>query len=227
MIKKLALVLVLVANLNSLTAAVTPAAAQAYIKTMISDGITYWKDKPFDDQVKKFREVMETKFDLDGIAKRVLGGRLWDLLDKPQKDAYLVAFREMLLNRYSKKFSGYGGETIIVTGASSSVKRFPIGVDSNAPQPQIVVNSQLRSSGGSPIKIEWYVGEENGKPVVTDITLAGPSMVDTEKATFASIQRNPQNFGQAKQACASEPNRNKCIASKLMLHVMKYMNESK
>lgn len=224
---KIALISALFLSVITVKAEVSPAVARAYVETLISEGILYWKDKPFDEQVKKFREVMETKSDLDGIAKRVLGDRLWKYMDKTQKQNYLVAFREMLLTRYSKKFSSYNGQAIVVTDATESVKRFPIGVESSTPMPQIAVISELKNSGGAPVKVEWYVGEENGKPVVTDITMAGPSMVDTEKATFAAIQRDPQKLGKAREGCKGAANLNKCIADSLLQSVMQYMAESK
>ena len=213
-----------VALMTSTTAAVTPAQAKEFIEKLISEGILFWKDKPYDEQVVKFRDVMETKFDLDGIAKRTIGDTLWKYMDATQRSTYVAAFRQMLLNRYSKKFSSYGGQNIIVMDASPSVKTFPIGVESPQPQPQIVVTSELRNSGGSPTKIEWFVGEENGHPTITDITLAGPSMVSTEQATFTAIQRNPENLKNARETCKNAgASMNKCVADQLIQHVMKYM----
>lgn len=201
--------------------------AKAFIEKLIDEGILYWKDKPYDEQVAKFKEVMETKFDLDGIAKRVIGDRLWGYMDSTQRNQYVQTFRQMLLNRYSKKFSSYGGQNIVVIDAGTSVKMFPIGVDSSQPQPQIVVTSELRNAGGMPTKVEWYVGEENERPTITDITLAGPSMVSTEQATFSGIQRNPENLKNAREACkAAGSNVNKCIADKLTEEIMRYMLSS-
>lgn len=210
--------------MTSTTAAVNPAQAKEFIEKLISEGISVWKDKPYDQQVAKFRDVMETKFDLDGIAKRTIGEKLWGYMDVKQRSKYVSDFRQMLLNRYSKKFSNYGGQDIIVTEASASMKAFPIGVDSSAPQPQIVVTSELRNAGGSPTKIEWFVGEENGKPTITDITMAGPSMVSTEQATFTAIQRNPENLKNAREACKNAgADMNKCVADQLTQKVMQYM----
>lgn len=206
------------------SAKVEPAEAKVFIEKLISEGILYWKDKPFDEQVSKFKEVMETKFDLDGIAKRVIGEKLWGYMDIKQRSSYLSSFRQMLLNRYSKKFSGYGGQSIVVVDASLSVKTFSIGADSSQPQPQIVVTSELRNAGGTPTKVEWYVGDEKGHPVITDITLAGPSMVSTEQATFTSIQRNPENLKNAREVCKNAgADMNKCVADQLTQQVMKYM----
>lgn len=207
-------------------ASVKPADARLFIEKLISEGIVYWKDKPFDEQVAKFKEVMETKFDLDGIAKRVIGEKLWGYMDVKQRSKYVSTFRQMLLTRYSKKFSGYGGQNITVIDAALSVKTFPIGVDSAQPQPQpqIVVTSELRNAGGAPTKIEWYVGEENDKPTITDITLAGPSMVSTEQSTFTAIQRNPENLKNARETCKNAgAGMNKCVADQLTQEVMKYM----
>lgn len=217
-------VLTAVAFVSTTSAKVEPNQAKAFIEKLISEGISYWKDKPYDEQVAKFREVMETKFDLDGIAKRVLGDKLWKNLDAKQRADYVAAFRQMLLNRYSKKFSSYGGQSIVVMGASDSVKTFPIGVDSPESKPQVVVTSELRNSGGAPTKVEWFVGEENGHPTITDITLAGPSMVSTEQATFTAIQRNPENLKNAREACKGVgADMNKCMATKLTAKVMEYM----
>jgi ABC-type transporter MlaC component len=218
-------VLTTIALLTSTSAKVEPAQGKVFIEKLILDGISVWKGKPFAEQVAKFREVMETKFDLDGIAKRVLGDKLWKNLDEKQRSDYVAAFRQMLLTRYSTKFSNYGGQSIVVTGASDSVKTFPIGVDSPEAKPQVVVTSELRNSGGAPTKVEWFVGEENGHPTITDITLAGPSMVSTEQATFTAIQRNPENLKNAREACKSTSGAemNKCMATKLTAKVMEYM----
>lgn len=217
-------VLTTVALLTSPNAKVEPAQAKVFIEKLISEGISYWKDKPQAEQEAKFKDVMETKFDLDGIAKRVLGDKLWKHLDDKQRADYVAAFREMLLNRYSKKFSSYGGQSIMVTGATQSVKTFPIGVVSPENMPQVVVTSELRNSGGAPTKIEWFVGEDKGHPVITDITLAGPSMVSTEQATFTAIQRNPENLKNARDACKDAgADMSKCIATQLTVNVMKYM----
>lgn len=213
-----------VISLTSLNATVQPSEAKVFIEKLISEGILFWKDKPFDEQVAKFKEIMETKFDLDGIAKRVIGEKLWGYMDVKQRSLYVNTFRQMLLNRYSKKFSGYGGQNITVIDTAPSVKTFPIGVDASQPQPQIVVTSELKNAGGSPTKIEWYVGEENGHPVITDITMAGPSMVSTEQATFTGIQRNPENLKNARETCKNAgAGMNKCVADQLIQEVMKYM----
>lgn len=217
-------VLTTVALLTSPNGKVEPSQAKVFIEKLISEGISYWKNKPQAEQEAKFKEVMETKFDLDGIAKRVLGDKLWKHLDDKQRADYVAAFRQMLLNRYSKKFSSYGGQSIVVTGAAQSVKAFSVGVVSPETMSQIVVTSELRNSGGAPVKVEWYVGEDKGHPVVTDITLAGPSMVSTEQATFTAIQRNPENLKNAREACKDTgADMNKCITTQLTAMVMKYM----
>jgi|GEM_PF-3341280 ABC-type transporter MlaC component len=217
-------ILTIVGFLTPVNAVIQTDQAKIFIEKLISEGILYWKDKPYDEQVAKFKEVMETKFDLDGIAKRVIGEKLWGYMDVKQKAEYVKAFRQMLLNRYSKKFSNYGGQNIVVMSAASSVKMFSIGVDSSQLQPQTVVISELRNSGGAPTKIEWYVGEENGQPTITDITLAGPSMVSTEQSTFTAIQRNPENLNNAREICKNAGSGiNKCIADRLIQNIMAYM----
>lgn len=217
-------ILMIIGIINTANGEVQTAQAKVFIEKLISEGILYWKDKTYDEQVAKFKEVMETKFDLDGIAKRVIGEKLWGYMDVKQKAEYVKAFRQMLLNRYSKKFSNYGGQNIVVMSAGPSVKTFSIGVDSPQPQPQVVVTSELRNAGGSPTKVEWYVGEENGQPTITDITLAGPSMVSTEQSTFTAIQRNPENLNNAREICKNAGSGiNKCIADRLIQNIMTYM----
>lgn len=199
--------------------------AKLFIEELISKGILYWKDKPYDEQVAEFKKVMESKFDIDGIAKRVIGSFMWNQMDPVQRKKYLMTFRQMLLNRYSKKFNQYGGQNVVVTDATESVKRFPLGVNSELLSSQIAVTSELQNEGSAPVKVEWYVAEYEGNLIITDITLAGPSMVSTEQATFTAIQRNPANFGQAKKACAGvdQHRMKKCIADQLLPKIMDYM----
>ncbi len=199
--------------------------AKAFVEKSISEGILYWKNKPYEEQVEKFKQVMNNKFDLEGIAKRVVGNFMWDEMDQVQRNKYLMTFHQMLLNRYSKKFNQYGGQNIAVTDAGESVKKFSLGVESEVLFPQIVVTSELQNEGTAPVKVEWYVAEKDGVFMVTDITLAGPSMVSTEQATFTAIQRNPANYMPAKAACKGvEKHRmKKCITDELFPKVMEYM----
>lgn len=132
---------------------------------------------PAAQRAARFRQLLETEFDLPEIARFVLGpyGRR---MSPVAQQEFVPLFREYLVRAYTAKLGPYGGAPFRVVGAR------PNGGET-------VVASQVTRNGGNPLQIEWHVSDRGGRPVVTDVAVDGVSMKASQRNEFAAIiQRN-------------------------------------
>jgi phospholipid transport system substrate-binding protein len=124
----------------------------------------------------RFRQLLDSDFDLTEISRFVLGPAARTMSPAAQQE-FLPLFRDYLVQAYTARLGQYGGAPFHVTGSR------PYGGET-------VVSSQV-DRGGNPIKIEWHVVDRGGRLLVTDVVVDGVSMKATHRQEFASIiQRN-------------------------------------
>ncbi len=128
-------------------------------------------------KVAGFRQLLENNFDLAEISRFVLGPYARTMSPAAQQQ-FQPLFRDYLAQVYTTRLSRYADAPFRVTGSQ------PSGGET-------VVTSQVWTSGGSPVQIDWHVQNRGGRFVVTDVVVGGVSMKTTQRAEFASIiQRN-------------------------------------
>jgi phospholipid transport system substrate-binding protein len=124
-----------------------------------------------------FRDLLENNFDLAGISRFVLGPYARAMSPAAQQQ-FEPLFRDYLAQVYTTRLSRYADAPFRVTGSR------PLGGET-------VVTSQVLTSDGSPVEIDWHVQNRDGRFLVTDVVVGGVSMKTTQRGEFASvIQRN-------------------------------------
>ena len=132
---------------------------------------------PRAQQEASFGQLLESNFDLAGIARFVLGPYS-RVMSPTAQQQFQPLFRDYLARVYTTRLSRYADAPFRVTGSR------PSGGET-------VVTSQVWTSGGSPVEIDWHVQNRNGRFLVTDVVVDGISMKATQRSEFASIiQRN-------------------------------------
>lgn len=135
---------------------------------------------PKAQRVARFRQLLDSDFDMAGIAQFVLGAAGRNMTP-PQRQEFTTAFREYLAQSYADRLARYAGEAFRVTGTR------PYGGET-------VVMSQVIPRGGAPLQMEWHVVDHGGRFLVTDVLVDGVSMKATQRNEFAAIiQRNGGN----------------------------------
>jgi len=176
----------LVAALGA-AAAPRPAAAQdfakqagGFVQSLGDQAIAIITDKSLDagHREQRFHEMFVTSFDVPAIGRFVLG-RYWRTATDPQRAEFLKLFEDMIVKTYNNRFTEYKGEQFAVTGARA---------DGDS---ALVTTDVAQPGGRPPVKVEWRVLDEQGKPRIVDVVIEGVSMSVTQQQEFGSvIQRN-------------------------------------
>ena len=125
------------------------------------------------------RTVLRTNFDLPSMGRAALG-QYWTKATPEQQQRYLAAVEHAEVRAYSDRLKQYGGQTLKV----NKVTPGPGGA-------QLVDSAILQPGGGQVVRLVWEVHNRGGKPLVTDVSIEGVSMVLTRRSDFtAYISRN-------------------------------------
>lgn len=121
-----------------------------------------------------FHQLLQQDFDLDGIARFVLGP-YWRVASEPEKQEFRRLFEDYIVRVYSARFAQYRGETLRVTGSQSD------------PDGAVVTSEIVRPDGGPPIKVDWRLSTRDGLYKISDVIIDGVSMGASERSEFASV----------------------------------------
>jgi len=151
--------------------------ASAFIKNLGQQGLqVLGPSVPQQQRAARFRQILDSDFDLTEIGRFVLGSAGRTMSPAAQQE-FVPLFRDYLVQSYTARLGQYGGAPFQVTGSR------PYGGET-------VVSSQIER-GGNPIKIDWHVADHGGRLLVTDVVVDGVSMKATHRQEFAGIiQRN-------------------------------------
>ncbi|HJU17085.1 MAG TPA: ABC transporter substrate-binding protein [Stellaceae bacterium] len=127
-----------------------------------------------EQRVVEFRALFRRDFDVPQIARFVLG-RYWRVATPAQQREFIHLFENYIALAYSTRLSHYGGERLQVTGSRLT------------PGGAVVTSEVGRSSGGSPVKIEWSLTRYDGTYKINDVVVDGISMAVTQRSEFASV----------------------------------------
>ena len=121
----------------------------------------------------RFRQLLDSDFDLPDIARFVLGPHARTMQPAAQQE-FVPLLRDYLVQAYTTRLGQYGGDPFRVTGAR------PMGGET-------VVSSQVLRHNGNPVEIDWHVVSRDGRFLVGDVVVDGVSMRITHRNEFASI----------------------------------------
>jgi phospholipid transport system substrate-binding protein len=166
--------------LTCLAAAPRDAAAQdatSFISSLGTRGLQALSPSlPPAQQEAQFKQLLDSNFDIAGISRFVLGSYARTMSPGAQQQ-FAPLFRDYLARVYTTRLRRYADAPFGATGSR------PAGGET-------VVTSQVWANN-SPFGIDWYVTNQNGRYLVTDVVVDGVSMKATQRSEFASIiQRN-------------------------------------
>ena len=151
--------------------------AEQFITSLADDAISSLTGKTLTERErqKKFRKLLNSYFDINGIGKWALG-RYWRKTSKSERLEYLDLFENLIINTYANRFSQYTKEKLTVKSSSRRGKF-------------ALVKSQINGGKEKPIRIEWRVIFPDGNYKVFDIIVEGVSMLRTQRSEFSSVIR--------------------------------------
>jgi len=128
---------------------------------------------------RRFRGLIGEGFDIPAIGRFVLG-RYWRHADAQTQEAFLRAFEDMIVSRFSPLFDNYGGEQIVVGAA------VPFGTNGEF----FAVSSHVERVAGEPIAVNWRVHRVGQGFKIVDIIAEGVSIAVTLRSEYGSVLRN-------------------------------------
>ncbi len=130
---------------------------------------------------KKLHDIADQNFDTPKIARFVLGP-YWRTASEGDRQQFVQAFADYMVQVYSTRFRQYGGATFKVVGQRQ---------EGNT----TMVTTTIDQSGGKqPAKVLWQVEKEPAGYRITDVSIEGVSQALTYRQEFSSVIS--QNGGQ-------------------------------
>lgn len=157
-------------------AAEDPDGATAFIDTLSNDAVAVWSDstKTEAERQKEFRDLLHEGFDVNFIAKLVLG-RHMRTASSDQLREYQRLFPSYIINSFARRIGDYGNEKLVILGTAPAGKR------------DLFVRSHIVRPRGEPITADWRIRKVDDKFQIVDIKVEGISLAVTQRDEFASI----------------------------------------
>ena len=154
--------------------------AAAFLTALSQQAIQKLTDAAASENEKeqRFRELMETSFDLPRIGKFVLGIN-WRRASPEQRQNFIDVFEDIQVKRFLPMFAEYSGEKLLVT----KVRR-----DQSRPE-LFFVNSTIRRPKGEPYFVEWRLHRDADRYKILDVATEGVSMAVTLRNEYGSVAK--------------------------------------
>ncbi len=118
--------------------------------------------------------IVLPRFDFQRMSQLVLG-KYWPRANDGEKEAFVKAFRQLLVRTYATALLNYSGQEIVYLPSHQ-------GADSS----EATVNTQVQASGALPIPIDYRLHLNGEEWKVFDVSIDGISLVSNYRSSFAS-----------------------------------------
>jgi phospholipid transport system substrate-binding protein len=146
------------------------------VSQLVNQAISIIVDKQAPDREAKFRDLLQTGFDIPRISRFVLG-RYWNGASDVQRQQFTKLFEDWIVRTYSSRFGDYSGETIQVTGTRPE-----------SDTTTVVLSQFVSPSGAPPAKVEWHVRKNSDNDFeIVDVSVEGVSMALTQRDEIAAV----------------------------------------
>ena len=123
----------------------------------------------------RFRELLDSHFDVPAIGKFVLG-RYWRTATEEEKQEFLTLFEEFLIQGYARRFAEYSGENFEVRNVRQESDGFAL------------VQSLVIRPRAENVRVDWRVtGQQDNQFRIVDVIVEGLSMAATQRDEFSSV----------------------------------------
>ena len=153
-------------------------AAEA-IRTMAREAMAVLSDSSLsaEQRAHGLRRLMAQAIDIPPIARFVLG-RYWRAASERQRQAYVEAYSDYVLNVYTARIRG-----------AAVVERFDVVKTQAHGSKDFLVYCIVTRAGGKPVNAVWRLRQRDGRYRIIDLTVEGISMVQTQRQEFVSMMR--------------------------------------
>jgi phospholipid transport system substrate-binding protein len=136
------------------------------------------------EEQTRLMAFLDEVVDFDAVARFCLG-RYWRLATPQQQQAYVGAFRQVVMRNVTTRLGDY----------THGIAKFAVGQPIRQGD-AINVPMVVEQPGTRPLHVVWVVGMETGRPRIEDLIAEGMSLRVTQRSDYASfIERNHNDVG--------------------------------
>lgn len=165
-------------------------AAESFVRSDVQRGMNILNNRNLsnDDRRAQLRDYLTSLIDIRHIAIFTLGP-MRQYAKPAQLDEFVDAFRNYAVAAYESQLTNYSGQYLRITGSVQT-----------APDNYIIRTVLVEPNGGSsheddPIEVDIRVASDNGRYVVTDLSIAGVWLALEERDQFtAYLEDHSGNF---------------------------------
>jgi phospholipid transport system substrate-binding protein len=152
--------------------------AQALIKDMMANAVNDFGGKTLaNDQLEQIVIGYFGKYASVPLSSRDILGRYWARATDDERTEFQSLMVEYAIDSWSKQLNGLPPNQDLIFTASEST-----------PEGRIILHSLITNTDTTPV--DWQVAHaEDGRLVITDVSIEGASIVETMKADFTTIIR--------------------------------------
>ncbi len=150
--------------------------AAGFIAQTASSVLQLARDKSLspDEYKQRLRTIALQDFDTPRIAQFVLG-RYWRTASDAERQQFVHAFENYMVQVYATRFRQYSGAQFKVTGQRA---------EGNT---AMVMTEIDRANGEAPAKVVWQVNKSGNGYKIADVSIEGISQAVTYRQEFASV----------------------------------------
>ncbi|WP_299380825.1 phospholipid-binding protein MlaC [uncultured Kiloniella sp.] len=154
--------------------------AGLFLKALQEKAITQLsnEDVSLEDREKQFRTLLKENFDVEGIARFVIG-KYWRKAETGHRDEFKVIFEDVMVQRFLPTFNQYASSDFEITKVVPKKSFF-------------IVFSTIKAENGEPAQILWRVEkkEDSSSYIITDIAAEGISLRSTYRSDYTSALKS-------------------------------------
>lgn len=178
---RFAVLAIVLSALSAGGAAAQDASAKAVVSTFQDRLLATMKEGPslgFEGRYQRLLPAMNDAFDLEQMARIVIGGR-WNRMSDAERSEVVDLFRRFSVSTYASEFIDFNGE------------QFRTGAEREQPGLGTIVETELVLEDGTPIALNYLLRETAAGWRIVDVYLAGTiSELARRRDEFASIIRS-------------------------------------
>ncbi|MEO5374697.1 MAG: ABC transporter substrate-binding protein [Alphaproteobacteria bacterium] len=135
------------------------------------------------EREERFRQLFLSNFDIEYIARFVLG-RHWRKASVQEQKDFVKLFEDITVLNWASRFKDYQGQTLNVTGVKP------------APDDEVFVDSTVNQKDGPPVMVAWRLKQGDRGLRVVDLVVEGVSMSITYRSEYSAVlQRSGGDIG--------------------------------
>lgn len=134
-----------------------------------------------DQQIARFKDLIDTAFDMPFIARFVVSGH-WNSATEAEREEFQRLFTDLNVINWGTRFDDYNGQEITVTGVTGRETRGGTLHE---------VSTAIGAVDGSPMQVIWVLRTmENGELGVIDLKVEGVSLAQTFRSEYRAVLKN-------------------------------------